>query len=276
MKGPNGWLNLAGLHWLQAGATSMGSAPDNNIKLAEEQAPPKLGVFLLEGEEVTFQAEPGVEVFSDGVPVTQLRMNHDQAGEPSRLTHGTLGWHLIRRMERLGVRLRDYEHPAVSAFAGLEFYPVDTDWRVEARFNAYEEPRRPMLTTVVEELGWNPTAPGTLEFELDGDALSLEAYDSGDSFFLIFADLTTGETTYPSGRYLYADKPGPDGIHDSGLQQGAQPTLRLHQLRHLSAAGPAKSHDGGHRSRREVFQGSLSKRHARRVGHTPGAGLLSL
>ena len=159
----------------------MGSAPDNNIKLAEEQAPPKLGVFLLEGEEVTFQAEPGAEVFSDGVPVTQLSMNHDQAGEPSRLTHGTLGWHLIRRMERLGVRLRDYEHPAASAFAGLEFYPVDTAWRVEARFNAYEEPRRPMLTTVVEELGWNPTAPGTLEFELDGDALSLEAYDSGDS-----------------------------------------------------------------------------------------------
>ena len=211
LKGPNGWLNLAGLHWLQAGATSMGSAPDNNIKLAEQQAPPKLGVFLLEGEEVTFQAEPGVEVFRDGVPVTQLRMHHDQAGEPSRLTHGTLGWHLIRRMERLGVRLRDYEHPAASAFAGLEFYPVDTAWRVEARFNAYEEPRRPMLTTVVEELGWNPTAPGTLEFELDGDALSLEAYDSGDSLFLIFADFTTGETTYPSGRYLYADKPGPDG-----------------------------------------------------------------
>ena len=88
---------------------------------------------------------------------------------------------------------------------------MDTAWRVEARFSAYEEPRRPMLTTVVEELGWNPTAPGTLEFELDSDALSLEAYDSGDSFFLIFADLTTGETTYPSGRYLYADEPGPDG-----------------------------------------------------------------
>ena len=47
---------------------------------------------------------------------------------------------------------------------------------------------------------------------LGAEALSLEAYDSGDSFFLIFADLTTGETTYPSGRYLYADKPGPDGI----------------------------------------------------------------
>ena len=212
LKGSNGWLNLAGLHWLQAGATSIGSATDNDILLAKEAAPPKLGVFLLEGEVVTFQAEPGVAVFSDGAPVTQLRLVHDEAGKPSRLTHGTLGWHIIRRMERLGVRLRDYEHPAVSAFSGIKFYPVDPAWRVAARFNAYAEPRKPLLTTVVEELGWSPTAPGTLEFELGGEALSLEAYDSGDSFFLIFADLTTGETTYPSGRYLYADKPGPDGI----------------------------------------------------------------
>ena len=88
----------------------MGSALDNNIELAEEQVPPNLGVFLLEGEEVTFQAEAGVEVFSDGVPATQLRMVHDEADEPSRLTHRTLGWHLVRRMERLGVRMRDFEH----------------------------------------------------------------------------------------------------------------------------------------------------------------------
>ena len=39
LKGSNGWLNLAGLHWLQAGATSIGSATDNDILLAEEAAP---------------------------------------------------------------------------------------------------------------------------------------------------------------------------------------------------------------------------------------------
>lgn len=212
LRGPNSWLNLVGLHWLQAGATSMGSAPDSDILLAEEKAPHKLGVFMLEGEKVTFHAEPGAAVMSDRGPVVELHMRDDEAGEPSRLTHGTLGWHLIQRMGRIGVRLRDYEHPALDAFSGLEFYPVDPAWRVEARFNAYAQPRNPVLTTVVEELDWNPTAPGTLEFELGGEARSLEAYDSEDSFFLIFSDLTKGETTYPSGRYLYADKPGPDGI----------------------------------------------------------------
>ena len=46
LKGSNGWLNLAGLHWLQAGATSIGSATDNDIVLVEEAAPPKAGRVL--------------------------------------------------------------------------------------------------------------------------------------------------------------------------------------------------------------------------------------
>lgn len=212
LRAPDGWLNLTGLYWLQSGTTSIGSAPDNDLLLANELAPTRLGAFLLEGDTVTFQVEPGVEVFSDGVPVTKVRLVHDGVGEATHLTHGRLGWHVIQRMERLGVRLRDYEHPAVSAFSGLEFYPVDPTWRVVARFKAYAEPRTPMLTTVVEELGWSPEAPGTLEFEREGQAVSLEAYDLGDRFFVIFADLTRKETTYPAGRYLYAETPSSDGI----------------------------------------------------------------
>lgn len=212
LKGPNGWLNIAGLHWLRPGATTIGSATHNDIVLAGEKAPPELGTFLLEGEGLSFRAELGVEVLGDGVPIRELSLVHDGAGEPTHLAYGALGWHIIQRMERLGVRLRDYEHPAISAFAGLRFHPVDPAWRVVARFNAYVKPRRPVLTTVVEGLGWNPSAPGILEFELGGEALSLQAYELEDSFFLIFSDLTSGETTYPAGRYLYADKPGPDGI----------------------------------------------------------------
>ena len=100
----------------------------------------------------------------------------------------------------------------MTAFPGIQSYPTDFSWRVEARFEAYAEPQERVLSTVVEGLGWNPVAPGTLEFELGGEPLSLEAYAAGPGFLLIFADLTTGKTTYPAGRYLYAFAPGPDGI----------------------------------------------------------------
>ena len=212
LKGPDGWLNLAGLYWLDPGVTSFGSAPGNDIVLADLPAPPRLGEFLLEEGDITFRAEPGAGVFSNGEPVTELRLVHDEEGEPTILTYGTLAWHVIGRMERIGVRLRDSSYSAVTAFPGIKSYPADPSWRVQARFEAYEEPQERVLNTVVEGLGWKPIAPGTLEFEVRGEPLSLEAYAAGPGFLLIFADLTTGRTTYPAGRYLYAYAPGPDGI----------------------------------------------------------------
>ena len=211
LKGPDGWLNLAGLYWLDAGNNSMGSAPGNDIVLADLPAAPRLGEFLVQGEDVVFRAEPGAEVFSNGDRVTELRLVHDEAGRPTVLTHGTLSWHAIHRMGQMGVRLRDLNHPAVNAFPGIRSYPTDTAWRVAARFAAYDEPQTRILSTVVEGLGWQPTAPGTLVFEIGGEPLSLEGYAAGPGFLLIFADLTTGTTTYPAGRYLYAFGPGPDG-----------------------------------------------------------------
>ena len=211
LKGPDGWLNLTGLYWLEEGNNSMGSAPENDIVLADLPAAPRLGEFLVDGEDVVFRAESGAEVFSDGEPVAELRLVHDEAGRPTVLTHGTLAWHAIHRMGQMGVRMRDLNHPAVSAFPGIKSYPTDTAWRVAARFKAYEQPQERILSTVVEGLGWKPVAPGTLEFEIGGEPLSLEAYAAGPGFLLIFADLTTGKTTYPAGRYLYAFGPGPEG-----------------------------------------------------------------
>ena len=211
LKGPDGWLNLAGLYWLEPGANTFGSAPDNDIALDEGLAAARLGAFVLEDGRVAFRAEPGAEIFSQGESVTELRLVHDEAGEPTLLTHRSLGWYAIRRMERMGVRLRNYDHPFLAQFPGIESYPANLEWRLEATFVPYDEPRQLQVMTVVEGLGWDPVAPGILEFEFDGEPMSLEAYGADDGFFITFADLTTGEATYPAGRYLYAELPGPDG-----------------------------------------------------------------
>ncbi|MCY3591594.1 MAG: DUF1684 domain-containing protein [Acidobacteria bacterium] len=211
LRGPDGWLNLAGLYWLKEGTNSFGAAADKDLVAPEGSAPPKLGDFLVEHGTVTFKTEPGVDVFLGESPVTGILLADDQEDESTLLTHGSLAWTLIRRMDRLGVRLRDYDHPAVAAFASIQFYPADPSWRLEARFEPYPEPRTIRVPTVVEGLGWEPTVPGTLEFEAQGHSLSLEAYRSDDGFMIVFADATTGDTTYPAGRYLAADLPGPDG-----------------------------------------------------------------
>ena len=211
LRGPDGWLNLAGLFWLEPGENTFGSAPDNDIVLAEHLAAARLGSFVLEDGHVVFRAEPGADVLSRGEPLTELSLVHDEAGEPTLLTHRSLGWYAIRRMERMGVRLRDYEHPFLEQFPGIESFPADLQWRVEAQFIPYDEPRQLRVMTVVEGLGWDPIAPGIVEFEIGGETMSLEAFSSDEELFIIFADLTTGDTTYPAGRYLDADLPGSDG-----------------------------------------------------------------
>ena len=210
LQGPDGWLNLVGLYWLKEGANSFGAAAGSDLVVRVGSAPPTLGAFLVEDGAVTFRAEPGVDVRSGDSAVTELLVVDDQEENPTLLTHGSLAWTVIRRMDRLGVRLRDYDHAAVKDFAGIESYPGDPGWRVTARFEPYPEPRKIRLATVVEGLGWEPTVPGTLEFEFEGQPLSLEAYRSKDEFFIVFADGTTGDTTYPAGRYLAAELPDAD------------------------------------------------------------------
>ena len=211
LKAPDGWLNLAGLYWLKEGANSFGAAASSDLVVPEGSAPPKLGDFEVENGAVTFRAAPGAEVFHGETPVAEMLLADDQEEEATLLTSGSLAWTVIRRMDRLGVRLRDYEHPAIGGFPGIESYPPDLSWRLEARFEPYPEPRTIRVPTVVEGLGWEPTVPGTLEFEVQGQSLSLEAYRSNDDFMIVFADATTGDATYPAGRYLAAALPGPNG-----------------------------------------------------------------
>ena len=252
LKGPEGWLNLAGLYWLGEGANSFGAAASNDLVAPKGTAPEKLGEFLVDAGAITFQAAPGAAVLHDGKPVTRLRVADDQEDYPTVLTHGTLSWTVIRRMDRLGVRLRDYNHPALSAFPGIESYPAEPNWRFEARFVAYPEPRQIRVATVVSGLGWEPTVPGTLEFEFQGQPLSLEAYRSDEGLFIVFADGTSGDTTYPAGRYLYAEQPRSRQHHDPRLQQGLQPALRLQRVRHLPPRHTAQPPAGGRRSWRDV------------------------
>ncbi len=211
LKGPDGWLNLAGLYWLKEGANSFGAADGNDLVAPEGSAPPELGDFVVENGTVTFRSAPGADVLHGETPVTEILLADDQDKEATLLTFGSLAWTVIRRMDRLGVRLRDYDHPAINAFAGIEAFTAEPSWRLEARFEPYPEPRTIRVPTVVEGLGWEPTVPGTLEFEVQGQSLSLEAYRSDDEFMIVFADATTGDTTYPAGRYLAAALPGPDG-----------------------------------------------------------------
>ena len=47
LKGENGWLNLAGLFWLNEGVSEVGTDPGNDLTFPTGKSPAQLGVFSI-------------------------------------------------------------------------------------------------------------------------------------------------------------------------------------------------------------------------------------
>lgn len=209
----DGWLTLAGLFWLKEGENKVGSDASNEIALPEGKAPKVVGSLWLEKGSVRLDALPDSGLTAGGKPVTaSLALQSDADEEPTRLNLGSLSFYVIKRGERFGVRVKDKENPERLHFAGLEYYPADPKWRLEARLQPYNPPKAIPITNILG-MTEDMTSPGALLFDVAGKTYRLDAVEEKGSkqFFLIFADETTGHETYGAGRYLYADPPDAAG-----------------------------------------------------------------
>lgn len=214
LKSEDGWLTLIGLFWLKEGENRFGSDPTGEIVLPDGKAPAKAGTLRLASGKVTLEANPDAKITTNGQPVNTLELkSDDDDGGPTVLEMGSLSFHVVKRGERLGLRVKDRENPARAEFKGTEYYPADKKWVVNARFEPYQPPKQvPILNVLGMET--EETSPGQLAFEVDGHPYKLEALkEKGEEqFFIIFADQTSGKETYGAGRYMYADPPGADGV----------------------------------------------------------------
>jgi hypothetical protein len=128
-------------------------------------------------------------------------------GNPTVLSYKNFRWHIIKRQDKFGVRLRDLTAPLVKNFKGIETFPINDDWKIEASFVPYNPPREILIPNVLGMIDTSKAA-GKIIFKKDGKEFSLEALDGGpDSFFIIFADETSGKETYGAGRFLSVEKP---------------------------------------------------------------------
>ncbi len=210
LMAPTGFLNLAGLYWLDGEEVTFGSAPDNDL-VFPESADPHIGSFEVSADGVIMQPRADAVVYRGGERAGRTVIADDTSGEPVMITHNSLAWTVIKRDGRYAVRLRDFEHPVLATFPPLEYFPIDPSWRIEATFERYAEPVQVSASTVIEGLGWNPESPGVAVFGKDGETHRLEAYASGERLFFVFGDRTNGKETYPAGRFLYTALPGEDG-----------------------------------------------------------------
>ncbi len=211
LRDANGWLSLVGLHWLEPGWQTLGTDADNDIELVT--GPGHLGrIGFVDGKvELETLAGSGATVehaaaTRDSRPVVHV-LSPDSADTASVVRMGDSNFVVIERSGRFGLRVKDPNAPARTGFTGIERFPVDSAWRFEAKFEPHPAGRTIDIASVINTVEPTPN-PGAVVFEKDGRTHRLEAVDEGDGrLFLIFADRTSGKTTYGPGRFLYADKP---------------------------------------------------------------------
>ena len=210
LKSENGWLNLAGLFWLKEGMNTFGSGANNDIVFPEGKIPERAGFFMVNQAVVKMEVAPSVHITQGGKPVmSTIIFSPDSTSNP-KLEHGSLRWFIIKRDNIVGIRLRDVESEGVQKFDGIDRYPVDQKWRVEAAVEQSPEPRTISITNVLGQTT-DQVSPGTLVFTIDEKEYRLDALAEGDELFIIFGDPTNEEETYPSGRYVYAKRPDENG-----------------------------------------------------------------
>lgn len=207
LQRPDGWLSLVGLHWIETGASTLGSGSDNDIVLAV--GPARLGTLTSDGKTVTLALADGVDARIGEGTGRVAPLASDATGKPTLVTFGSANFHVIERSGRLALRVKDANAKTRSGFLGLDYYEVDPSFRFDARYIAHEPGRTIPIANVIGTLDQMPN-PGAVEFVKDGRTHRLEAVDEGDGqLFLIFADRTSGKETYGAGRFLYAQPPAP-------------------------------------------------------------------
>jgi uncharacterized protein (DUF1684 family) len=189
LRSETGWLTVTGLFWLREGANKFGSAADNDVVLP-----------------ATVAAQAGTFWYHDGAVTVEMNGAKRALQPDSRdaVELGPVTLTVIRRGDRMGIRMRDRNSALLREFHGLHYFPADEKNRVVAEFVA--EPRKIPVTNVLGQ-SQPMDSPGYAVFQWQGQQVRLypviESPEDKDWFY-IFRDQTSGHETYGAGRFLYS------------------------------------------------------------------------
>jgi uncharacterized protein (DUF1684 family) len=224
---PDGWLAVVGLEWLKPGDNTFGTAADNSVRLGALGSA-HLGVIHVGQSDLQLQAPTGgfpADLLVDGHAATNQEILVD-GPKPTQFTFGTLTFFAIRRGDQTALRIKDSQAPARLGFHGLHWFAPDSNYRIEAEWIPYYEPKKVGILNVVG-IVTPGLVPGVARFKIQDQIVSLEPTVqslSGKSLLFVVRDATSGKTTYAASRFLHAELP------DHGLLKPGKILLDFNRL----------------------------------------------
>ena len=204
---PDGWLTLIGLHFLQPGENTVGSAKDNSVVLAK--GPAHLGTLTLADDGcVKAVFNPGLGTKVDGEDELAADLKDDSHGKSSVVSVDTVSVLVVDRGGKKALRVKDSESARRTGFLGLDYFPIDPSWRIEADWVAFDKPREVSIRDVLGNVS-PAMILGKAVFTREGRTIELlPIQDDPDGIlFFVISDETSGKQTYDAARFLYAAQP---------------------------------------------------------------------
>ena len=152
LRAPDSWLTLVGLFWLKPGDNSIGSDPSNSFVLRKGLAPPHWGNLRLMGDKVSFVRPDGSS--------SPLQLDPDEKNSQV-IRSGSISFYLIKRSDKLGIRVKDSSSPVLVHFKGTTFFPIDPDLHVQARL--VNDPKKIPILNVLGQTEMQDS-PGVFQF----------------------------------------------------------------------------------------------------------------
>lgn len=88
-----------------------------------------------------------------------------------------------------------------ATFNGLKYFPENRELAFNLRLDA-EVPHDPVVMETSTGRRRNYQRAGRIRFPVDGQTIVLSVYEDESGYFLPFRDATSGQESYPAGRYL--------------------------------------------------------------------------
>jgi uncharacterized protein (DUF1684 family) len=106
--------------------------------------------------------------------------------------------------------VRDPNGALAKDFRGFSWFAIDPAYRVTGTFVRDAEPKKVQVLNTFNDMD-TYTTEGVIEFTLQGQKLTLRPFTSRPNrFYIVFRDASSGQETYETARFLYADL-NPDG-----------------------------------------------------------------
>ncbi|HEY4302659.1 MAG TPA: DUF1684 domain-containing protein [Candidatus Didemnitutus sp.] len=204
---PDGWLTLTGLFWLRPGENTVGASPDNTIHLSS--GPGHFGTVVLQsGNIAMYHPWPNEPIMVDQATARVTELRHGGGLRPTIVRSGTVSFYVVEHGTQLGLRVKDSDALRRRNFAGLDYFPIDPAWKMEAQWIPFDPPHTINFTDVLGQTSGAPI-PGKAVVTIQGRTFELLPIDEGREhpLFFVIGDPTNGRETHGGGRFLYTDWP---------------------------------------------------------------------